>query len=575
MKFVTALLAYIWCGLIGALLAIALSGAVAPARAQGVESPPTRTVTISAKEVTDADISVSPDGTWLVFTVLGHLFQLPAAGGSAKQLTFGPFYDEAPAISPDSKEVAFVSDRKVSSQGNVFVLELASGKIREVTDEAWVGLPVWSPDGKSIAFLGYKAVGPVGNYWFIAPRALMSQVRRVGLADGKVETLTAPGFVHAVAFLADGRLVWSSVEIETKEKPAFSELKVLSPSGEATTALTIEGVVDRMSADPGNARGLYVRVYKAATPMAGVIPQPEHLAYVALADGAPRTVTGLLSKPADLTHGVEDRGAGAREYIAQLANPQPRPEFGATKDAIYLGERSKLWRIDAATGKRDEITFSADIAFEYFPGAPPLAYTEKHANSPTSILTPRLSSDGTTLLFTAAGFLWRQSLTGGSAERVLKTNGFEWGPAALSPDGKKIAYQLSEGDTQRLMVVDLATGQSTTLVSQLRTGRYEPAWNPDGTKLVYTRFESGPASFGQKQPSIYQVELATGKHEKLADGVSRWQPAAQFSGDGKWVYFTGNSQIHRCKSDTPGPSEPITELKGFAANGQVSPDGKW
>jgi Tol biopolymer transport system component len=118
------------------LMVFVLTSAVAPAEAQEVKNAPTRIVKISAKEVTDADISVSPYGSWLVFTLLGHLFQLPAAGGSAKQLTFGPFYDEAPAISPDGKEVAFVSDRKVSSQGNAFVLELASGKIREVTDEA-------------------------------------------------------------------------------------------------------------------------------------------------------------------------------------------------------------------------------------------------------------------------------------------------------------------------------------------------------------------------------------------------------------------------------------------------------
>ena len=110
-----------------------------------------RSIKISTKEVTDPDVAVSPDGRWLVFTALGHLFQLPTTGGAAKQLTFGPYYDSAPAISPDGTRVAFISDRKVSSQGNVFVLDLASGQIRQLTDEAWVDRPVWSPDGKSLA----------------------------------------------------------------------------------------------------------------------------------------------------------------------------------------------------------------------------------------------------------------------------------------------------------------------------------------------------------------------------------------------------------------------------------------
>jgi len=560
--------------LIGALLAIALPGAVAPARAQGVESPHTRSIRIATKEVTDPDVAVSADGSWLVFTALGHLFQLPAAGGATKQLTSGPFYDAAPAISPDGTKVAFISDRKLRSQGNVFVLYIASGQIRQLTDEFWVDRPVWSPDGKSLAFLSYQRIGPVSNYLFVGPQLLKSQVRRVRLADGKVETLTQPGFVHAVAFLADGRPVWSVVEPETTGKPAMSRLEVLSQKGEVATALTVEGVVDRIAVDSGDARGLYLRLYQTAA-VSAIAPQPEHLAYVTLSDGGPRTVTGLLSRPADATHAVEERGAGARVYVAQLSNPLPRPAFSAAKGAIYLGEKGKLWRIDATTGKRDEITFSADIAFEFYPGSPPPVYLEKRPASPTSILTPRLAPDGASVIFTAAGYLWRQPLAGGAARRLLDTSGFEWGPAALSPDGKKLAYQLSDGDAQQLRIVDLGTGQSSTLVSQGRTGRYEPAWSPDGTKLVYTHFEPGPPSYAQKVPSVYLADLVGGKQQKLVDGSPRWQPAAQFSGDGKWVYFTANGQIHRHSTATPGAGEPITALKAFAANGQVSPDGKW
>ena len=217
--------------LISGLLAIVLPGAIAPALAQNVENPPTRSLRISTKEVTDPDVAVSSDGRWLLFTALGHLFRLPATGGVAKQLTFGPYYDSAPAISPDGMRVAFISDRKVSSQGNVFVLYLASGQIHQLTDEEWANRPVWSPDGKSLAFLSYRVMGPVGNYWLVGPMTMKTQVRRIWLADRKLENLTEPGFVHAVAFLTDGRPVWSVVATETKEKPATSQLEVLSQQG--------------------------------------------------------------------------------------------------------------------------------------------------------------------------------------------------------------------------------------------------------------------------------------------------------------------------------------------------------
>lgn len=535
----------------------------------------TRSITISTEELTDPDVAASLDGRWLVFTALGHLFQLPTMGGPAKQLTFGPYYDSAPAISPDGKQVAFISDRDVSSQGNVFVLEVASGQIRQLTDEMWVDRPSWSPDGKSIAFLRYDAVGPLGNYWFVGPRMLETQVCRIGLAGGKLETLTESGFMHAVAFLHDGRPVWSVVTTETKDSPATSRLEVLSENGQVTTVLTIEGVVDRVAVDPGNDRGAYLRLYKSAAPLSGAVPQPERFAYVTLADGRNATIAGLLDPQADLADAVETRDDGTRVYMVQLSNPLPRPSFGMAKDAIHFGDSGKLWRIDAVTGKRDEVTFSAQITFEFYPGAPPPKYIEKRSASPTNILTPRLTPDGESVIFTAAGYLWRQAISGGVAQRLLDTSGFEWGPAAVSPDAKKLAYQLSEGATQQLRILDLATGQSSTLVSEDRTGRYEPAWSRDGAKLVYTHFEPPASPIQPKVPAVYQVDLASGKHQKLVDGTPRWQPAAQFSGDGEWVYFTADGQVHRYPAQGSGTSEPLTAFISFSANGAVSPDGKW
>ncbi len=546
-----------------------------PVLAQDRGDYPTRTVTISTKEVTDPDVAVSSDRNWLVFTALGHLFRVPASGGVAKQLTFGPYYDSAPAISPDGAQVAFISDRKVSSQGNVFVVDLANGHIRQLSDEAWAQRPVWSPDSKSLLFLSNQVIGPAGNYGFIGPMAMKTAVRRVRLDDAKLETLTEPGFVHAVAFLRDGRPVWSTVASETKESPATSQLKVLNVKGDVKTALTVEGVVDRIAVDLGSPNGLYVRLYKSALPQAALGPQPERFAYLTLPETGESTIKGLLAGATDLTRAVENPVAGTRVYTAQLANPQPRPAFGAAKDAMFFGERGKLWRIDAATGNRAEVKFSADVTFEFYPGAPPAVYSERRAAAPTSILTPRLSPDRKSIIFTAAGYLWRQPVSGGAAERLLKTSGFEWGPAALSPDGKRLAYQLSDGESQQLMIVDLASGQSSTLASEARTGRYEPAWSPDGTKLIYTQFEPAPAPLQPKVPCVYLADLGSGKQTKLVDGSPRWQPAAQFSADGKSVYFTSRGQVYRYPVAATGVSEPVTAFTAFAANGQVSPDGKW
>ena len=113
-----------------------------------------RTIEFETTEVTQADVALSPDGQTLVFTMLGHLFRLPVEGGTAEQLTFGPYYDTDPVYAPDGTRVAFVSDRD-GSEGNIFVLELATGQITQVTHESWAGRPTWTPDGHAIVYLRF------------------------------------------------------------------------------------------------------------------------------------------------------------------------------------------------------------------------------------------------------------------------------------------------------------------------------------------------------------------------------------------------------------------------------------
>ncbi|MGH9788506.1 MAG: hypothetical protein ACRD4U_07385 [Candidatus Acidiferrales bacterium] len=428
-----------------------------------------RTIEFTTTEVTEADVTVSPDGQWLIFTTLGHLFRMPVEGGTAEQLTFGPYYDTDAVFSPDGSRVAFVSDRD-GSEDNVFVLELATGQITQVTREPWAARrPTWTPDGRAIVYLRF-----VRDHWLVP--ALM---RRVALNGGDPETLSAPPrLFRSVFYLPDGRLAWTVVELETGPPRASTRLEVMSPQGAVSTLRTLAGHVDRVVPSPlGN--GLYCR----RVPLDGA-EEPEHLLFLPLPEGTERTIVPVWG-----------------DYS--------RPRFAVAADSkrLYVGDAGRLWKVELPSGAREPIPFSARVRLEVQdpvqPPKPALTATGSSRRLPT-ILDPRLSPDGRTLVFGAAGYLWHQSLNGGPAQRLFEGNAFEREPA-FSPDGRQLAFVHSEHGKIEVRVFDFESRQTRTLASGL--DYWGLSWSSDGQRLVF-------AEYGMDSDAVVAVNLSDRKKEK-------------------------------------------------------------
>src|SRR2546423_5629054 len=89
-----------------------------------------------------------------------HLWVIEAASGKSTQITSGDEWNDTdPQWSPDSRRIAFVSDRtgKAFDEGHntdVWTIDASGGPLTKISDhEQGDSSPRWSPDGQTIAFL--------------------------------------------------------------------------------------------------------------------------------------------------------------------------------------------------------------------------------------------------------------------------------------------------------------------------------------------------------------------------------------------------------------------------------------
>ena len=544
---------------LAALLPLVLVG---PATAQ---DDGWRTIEFETTEVTSADVAVSPDGEWLIFTILGHLFRLPVEGGDAEQLTFGPYYDTDPVFSPDGNRVAFVSDRD-GSAGNVFVLEVANGKIRQLTHDSWAARPTWSPDGQAIAYLSLlrETPGVTPTPRHSVPETVPALVRRVGLLGEEPERLSdRPQLIGSVFYLPGGLLAWTAINLAIElegswrgRARATTKIQVMSTQGTVSTLRTLAGY-----AAPGvpsaDGDGLYIRRFRP------VIPWHR------------RPAGDLLFLPLP---------EGSARLIAPLSRPRgwtPRFAVSGQNESLYLGAAGRLWEIALPSGARRPIPFAAQVTLEVRdPVLPrPQRIATGTSAAPRVVMHPRLSPDGSSLVFSAARYLWKQPLDGGQAQRLFEGSAIE-GEPTFSPDGRRLAFTHREYKKQELRVFDFAGRKIRTLASG-PPGRWQPSWSSDGQRLAFVRSKVGPASEAPAASAgVVAVNLGDGKEQKLADPGGQWiWPRPHFADDGRALYYSADitfvGALYRLPFDEGAQPQPITQLEGSLSDGLISPNGKW
>ena len=170
-------------------------------------------------------------------------------------------------------------------------------------------------------------------------------------------------------------------------------------------------------------------------------------------------------------------------------------------------------------------------------------------------IQPRIAPDGSQIVFSFQGAIWKIARGGGVMTRLSDGTGFDIEPA-WSPDGKLVAYvnspRIAGG---ALRVIKASTGEPVRLpvaVEVVDTVAYSKLdFHPDGRLLG--NFRAGGTDAG-----LALLDLATGKTQTLAKPAR--QPRYALSRDGQWLAYTAAMDVDGQQWGNDGPQADVWKI---------------
>jgi serine/threonine protein kinase len=438
----------------------------------------------------------------------------PAEFDHIVRFVASPAHEFSPAISPDGKWVAYLSNARGPT--DIWLKSVASGDAKNLTaafastfnlelqTQDSIGGIELSPDGTQMAFVGGPpGVASIRMSTYVIPVPLGGSPRRLlegrqGMRwspDGKYLTYIEPGGSRGDSLLiadADGQNPRQLVKREGARHIHWP----------------------RWSADGRH-------VYFNYGFQNGNSEQTE-IFRVAVAGGAPQSVV-----------------RSSRRAVFPLPSPDGRGLFFAGNPN---GVETNLWWQDLATDRQQRVTFGIG---EYGPSAISadgrrlvamvsdlretlqrvavtsgrVAVLEPLTGGDTGDIDPCWSPDGTRLVFsstrTGQRTIW--SVKGDLSNPIALTDGrgFDERPE-YSPDGQQVAFVSDRGGRRGIWVVS-ADGGGLRLLAPVAV-LTSISWSSDGKRLAY-------AVGGGAMPQIETIDVSSGKVTRLPTEAAASSPA--------------------------------------------------
>jgi Tol biopolymer transport system component/DNA-binding winged helix-turn-helix (wHTH) protein len=416
---------------------------------------------------------------------------------------------ECPAFSPDGTHVAFARHTDSPGLSGIYIQQIGSEDLLQVTRATMDWCPVWSPDGSSLAFSRY---GDQEHSVYLAST----------LGGGERKLYSGMPAGPPLDWSPDGKSIAFSVA-----RPAYNSFNI--------SLLTVETLETHELSEPPAG-------YQDWGP--AFSPDGKQLAFV--------RANGTLNKGEVFL--MPAAGGSARRLTVDNAHITSPPSWTRDgKSILFSSTRSGLptvWRMSAAGGTPVQITQVGVKAFG-----------------------PRVAPTGHRLAFEqdmGSSSLWSLELNDGGKKKLRRQVTASKGrnsDAQISPDGTKVVfvsdrtgsgeiYICNENGSNLLQLTNFGSPQTP----ERPRSPERPRWSRDGQKIV---FDATIGEYG----AIFVMQANGGLPRPLSNQASdNLNPS--WSRDGDWIYFTSNRsgqwQIWKMPSEG-GQAIQVTTGGGFAA----------
>lgn len=447
--------------------------------------------------------NISPDGTKIAFSYQGDIYYVPAAGGEAVRLTFTEDYEYQPVWSPDSRTVAFASDRFGGM--DIFTVGIEGGKAVRLTTHSGTEAPLaFSPDGKYIYFSAAIQDPASSALW---SGSWLTELYRVPVTGGRPEQIAANP-ICSVSFDTDGKsfLYYD----RTGSENIWRKHHTSSVARNIFYYNAADGTHTQITVNPGEDRD-------------PIFTAPGQMVFLSERDGGSFNVYSAA---------VDD--AGNATALTHFTKHPVRFLSRADNGTLCFGYHGEIYTLTPGSEPakvnisilNDNINRTSDLR---------LASVDEIA----------ISDDGEEIALISRGEVFATTGEYGSTKQITRTAAAEEG-LTVSPDGKTIVYASERTGRWNLYKATLAREDDmhfayATLINEeplLKEGNAERSWpsfSPDGKELAFI----------EDRHILKVLNLESGKVRQITDGTQNYgEFEYDWSPDGKWFTLTFTTNRH-------------------------------